>query len=291
MKKLGFAIAALLGSSIALQAQEGLGEEEGYNKYSTKHIHESDIMFQKSVVRAVDLREKQNKPLFAYQQEFTKLLLDAVNEGVLTPYRTDSLDEGSVLSMEEFKEKLLVPGSDAPMEVEDDFGAPATGGGGGWGDPEPVAVVEKEAPKTGGFFFEARDLWQLELNEDLLFDKQRSVLYYDILSITLYVPADHPDNIKGFQYPLATFKYKELCEKVFKDNPKAIWYNPYNDREHRNLTDAFELRLFSSYLIKISNPSDEEIAETYGGDPRTGIMASQWKSFELLEYEHNLWEF
>lgn len=294
MKRLGFAI-ALLGSSLALQAQEGLGEGEGYNKYSIKHIHESDIMYQKSVVRAMDLREKQNKPLFAYQQEFTKLLLDAVAEGVLTPYSNDSLDEGHVMTMEEFKEKLLVPGSDAPTEEEDET-APAADadpwGGGGWGaEPAPTTTATEEPKKASGFSFEPRDLYQLEINEDILFDKQRSVLYYDIMSLTLYVPADHPDNIKGFQYPICTFKYKELVEKVFKDNPKAIWFNPYNDREHRNLADAFELRLFSAYLIKISNPNDEEIAETYGGDGRTGIMASQWKSFEMLEYEHNLWEF
>ena len=36
---------------------------------------------------------------------------------------------------------------------------------------------------------------------------------------------------------------------------------------------------------------DQEIAETYGGDGRTVIMAAEWKSFEMLEYEHNLWEF
>jgi len=83
----------------------------------------------------------------------------------------------------------------------------------------------------------------------------------------------------------------QIAEKVFRDNPKALWFNPYNDAEHRNLEHAFELRLFSSYLIKISNPSDEYLVDTYGGDPKTGIMASQWKAFELLEYEHNLWEF
>lgn len=288
---------AVLTSSLTLQAQEGLGVEEGFNKYSTKHIHESDIMYQKSVVRAVDLREKQNKPLFAYKQELTKLLLDAVKEGVLTPYKNDSLDEGTIMTIEDFNKVLLVPGSDVAVEESeaDPFAAAGSDdgwGGGGWGDPAPAPKKEEKVEETSsGFFFEPRDLYQLEINEDVLFDKQRSVLFYDILSITLYVPADHPDNIKGFQYPICTFKYKELVEKVFKDNPKAIWFNPYNDREHRNLADAFELRLFSSYLIKISNPSDEEIMETYGGDPKTGIMASQWKAFEMLEYEHNLWEF
>jgi gliding motility associated protien GldN len=248
-------------------------------------------MYQKSVVRAVDLREKQNKPLFARDQEITKLFLDAIKEGVLTPYASDSLDEGRVLTMEEFKLRIQVPGAAPVLEEEEE--ETTTGEVDDWGNPiggsAQPAPEEEAAP--AGYDFAPRDLYQLEITEDVLFDKQRSVLYYDIQSITLFVPADHPDNIKGFQYPICTFKYKELVEKVFKDNPKAIWFNPYNDREHRNLADAFELRLFSSYLIKISNPQDEYIEETYGGDPRTGIMASQWKAFEMLEYEHNLWEF
>jgi gliding motility associated protien GldN len=285
MKRLGFAL-VLATSTLALQAQEGLGEDEGYNKYSTKHIHESDIMYQKSVVRAVDLREKQNKPLFARDQEITKLLLDAVKEGVITPYSSDSLDEGRVLTLDEFNTAIKIAGV-APVVEEEEFAAPATDE---WGSA-PAKTETPVAVEAPSYEYRARDLYQLEINEDVLFDKQRSVLFYDIQSITMYVPADQADNIKGFQYAVCTFKYKELVEKVFKDNPKAIWFNPYNDKEHRNLADAFELRLFSSYLVKISNPSDEYIEETYGGDPRTGIMASQWKAFEMLEYEHNLWEF
>lgn len=303
MKRLGLLAVLALGSSVAIQAQEGLSsEDDGFNKYSMKHIHASDIMWSKSVVRAVDLREKQNKPLFADKQEFSKLLLEAVAEGVITPYKSDSLDEGSVYTLEEFQKNIIVPGSDAVIESDDDWADEestddAGGWDDGWGDPEPekepepvkAETIEEEA--FTGAYFEPRDLYQLEINEKVLFDKQRSVLYYDIQSITLFIPADHPDNIRGIQTKVAVFKYKELVEKVFKDNPKAIWFNPYNDSEHRNLEHAFEMRLFSSYLIKISNPRNEYIVDTYGGDDRTGIMASQWKAFEMLEYEHNLWEF
>ena len=45
------------------------------------------------------------------------------------------------------------------------------------------------------------------------------------------------------------------------------------------------------YIIKVSNPKDAYLVDIHGGDQWTGILASQWKSFELLEYEHNLWEF
>jgi gliding motility associated protien GldN len=116
-------------------------------------------------------------------------------------------------------------------------------------------------------------------------------MYYNILAVSLYVPADHPSNIRGIQTIVASFSYKELAEKLFKDNPKAVWFNPTNDAEHKNLADAFELRLFSSYILKVSNPNDAYLSDIYGGDQTKGIMASQWAAFDLLEYEHHLWEF
>ena len=116
-------------------------------------------------------------------------------------------------------------------------------------------------------------------------------MYYDIQSITMFVPADNPSNIKGIQITIASFEYKELVNKLFKDNPNAIWFNPQNDQQHKNLADAFELRLFSSYIEKVSNPSDAYLVDIYGGDQHKGILASQWAAYEIMEYEHNLWEF
>lgn len=305
MKRLGLIAAVIASSSLAVVAQEGLSQEgAGYNKHSldSKQIHQSDVMWKKSVVRGVDLREKQNKPLFADGMEFSRLILDAVLEGVITPYASDSLDNGARLTVDEFRTAYVVPGATTVVEEEeetnlDDLGDDAWGGWDAEETPTDDGLGDVASNNLGGvdlntaIFFEPRDLYQIEINEDVIFDNQRSVLVYDPQSITLYVPADHPDNVRGIQSPIATFSYRELVEKVFKDNPKAIWFNPYNDSEHRNLEDAFELRLFSSYLIKISNPSDEYLVDTYGGDPRVGIMASQWKAFEMLEYEHNLWEF
>jgi len=309
MKRLVLISSLLVAGSLGSFAQEGTGSESSYNKYSTKNIHESDIMWKKEIIRAVDLREKQNLPLFAYNQEISRLLLEAVEEGVLTPYKNDSLAEGTVLTMDEFKTNLAIPGltGGGDDESEDDWGGDSGDdwgdSGDDWGDSGDDWGDDGGSDDSGdsagddaidlstAVFYEPRQLYQLEINENLLFDNQRSVLYYDIISITLFVPADEPDNIKGYQVPVATFSFKELVENVFEGNPAAIWYNPYNDQEHRNLADAFELRLFSSYIVKVSNPENEFIVDTYGGDLKTGIMASQWKQFELLEYEHNLWEF
>ena len=89
-----------------------------------------------------------------------------------------------------------------------------------------------------------------------MFDKQRSRQYRQVQSITVYLSADHPDNIRGIDLEIASFDYNDLKENLFKDNPDAIWYNPSNEMEHLNLADAFELQLFHGSLIKVSNPHE-----------------------------------
>lgn len=289
MNKLGLGLLSILFCSVASFCQEATEfDTDGMNHQSTKPVHESDIMYKKTILRALDLREKQNLPLFSRDREITKTLFRAAKEGALTIYASDSLDLGSKLTISEFLKRLELPGTgceevieEEPMEEEfEDFGDE-------FADEEDEYAEE---PCVAEYFF-PQDIYQMQIKEDYIFDKQRSVMYYDIIAFNFMMPADHPDNLKGIETLIASFSYKECVEKLFTTHPDAIWFNPYNDREHKNLHDAFELRLFSSYIIKVSNPTDEYIVDIYGGDPRTGIMASQWKAFELMEYEHNLWEF
>lgn len=251
---------------------------DGFNKYSLRPIHVSDIMFRKTLLRALDLREKQNRPIFSRNKEITRLLIDATRRGEITPYATDSLRDGRKLTITEFDDAMRIPSSLDTMSLYDMYG------------PEWKTNPEV-APMLASQFFFPQDLYQMQIKEDMVFDKQRSRMYFDIHALTMLVPADHSDNLKGIEIPVASYEYKELVEKIFADNPNAIWYNPRNDSEHRTLADAFELRLFSSYIIKVSNPMNAYLVDIYGGDQHKGILASQWAAFELLEYEHNLWEF
>jgi len=299
MKKLSLVVLGLLAMSFGIAQETSEMEDDGFNHQSTKPVHQSDIMYKKTVLRALDLRERQNRPLFSRDREITKLLFDAVTEGLITPYKSDSLDLGSKLTIAEFLKKMELPS--AQGGGDDWWGEPAEGedsddGFGDFDDTDEAEAETEEEEETVGYkagmeYYFPKDIYQMQIKEDYIFDKQRSVMYHDIIALNFFIPADHPENIKGIEIPLVSFSYKECVNKLFKTHPDAIWYNPYNDREHKNLHDAFELRLFSSYIIKVSNPSDDYLVDIYGGDPAVGIMASQWKSFELMEYEHNLWEF
>ena len=115
-------------------------------------------------------------------------------------------------------------------------------------------------------------------------------MYHDIKAITLLVPSTLGANVSGIERPIGSFKYSDLV-RVFRANPdKAIWFNPQNDAQHKNLADAFELWLFNSYIVKVSNPNDSRLDEVYGSQQQ-GILASQQAAADLIEYEYNLWSF
>jgi len=289
MKKLGVILMGLIMSAGVAFGQETTGADSastatagsnngdtGYNPLSVRPIHVSDIMWKKTLLRAMDLREKQNTPLFSRNKEITKLILEAVAKGEITPYANDSLERK--LTIDEFNENITVP-AEGPVLTEEEKQIALSNG--------DSSVLVQGGPES----FMPRDLYQLQITEDLIFDKQRSRLYYDILAITILIPADLKKNTRAIEFTVASFSYKELVEKLFKDNPKAIWFNVQNDQQHKNLADAFDLRLFSSYIIKVSNPNDARLEDIYGGDQQKGIMASQWAAMELLEFEHHLWEF
>jgi gliding motility associated protien GldN len=181
------------------------------------------------------------------------------------------LDQGRSYTKEEFQKKIT-------MAVAGDEDA----------EPAPEGETAPADAASGALEYLPKQLYQMQMKEDYIFDKQRSRAYFDIQCITMMIPSEF--NPKGIEEPIGTFKFKDLVE-VFKKDPRAIWFNPNNDSEHRSLVDAFDLRIFSSYIIKVSNPRDEYLVDIYSESQKQGIMASYWKASDLMEYEHNLWEF
>jgi gliding motility associated protien GldN len=238
----------------------------------TPTIRTADIMYKKTVWRAVDLREKQNLPLFSVNNDLPSLLLQAAQQGSVTLYANDSLTR--TLSWSDIEPLLVVPSTQQTDTVNAymEYGAD-------W---------RKQVPPVA--YFSGRDFYQMEIKEEWIFDKNRSRMYQQIKSITLYLPADHPENIKGIQLPIASFDFERLKQTVLSPtNPKAYWMNPQNEAAHLSYASAFELRLFSSYIVKVGNGKNQYLYEVYGSEYK-GLLASQWAAFELLEFEHHLWE-
>lgn len=252
---------------------------QGYNPNSVRPILESDVMYRTTVWRRINLLEKQNKPFFSYQNEITRVIIEAVQEKKVQAYYV--------------KSNPRLTGFEEPMEVEDFNKNLAY-----WNDQFQDSVKIRPS-----------EMYILEMKEDLIFDRRRSRMYWDIQSITMVIPQGTTPEAEMGDIPFATFKFKDLYnyfketynesqEKGTFEDLRAFWYNPSNPRRHVSLADAFDLRLFSSRIFKVSNPDDKEVInivnDEYGDDPGAAkkvLYMSQKIEYDLMEFEHNLWEF
>ena len=102
--------------------------------------------------------------------------------------------------------------------------------------------------------------------------------------------------IERFEKSVATFSYKDLYKLVFKDNPKARWFNPDNGNTEgaslgfRDFSDAFDLRLHDATLVKYTNPKDNYIIDVYEQKPKVALGKAFEYEFDLVEYESHTWE-
>ena len=283
-------------------------DNKGKNPDSVRPIDESNIMWKQRLWRRMDLNEKQNQPFFSKGNEITKYLMEWVQSGVLQPYKNDSLK--TKISKEDFLKNLVmenVGNENALSDAEKaagfgtETGGTTAGADDGWGDPKPKTPAAGGTTPAGndGFsnptastidnnnLYYAKQLSVLEIREDAIFDKQRSRLYYDIQSITMFIPANM--TTAGFDKNVGSFRYKDL-DKLFRSNPNCVWYNEQNEAQHKNMADAFDLRLHHARLIKKGNSKDDDLDTIYGG-AKQGLVMSQQEEYKLMEMEHNLWEY
>ncbi len=261
-------------------------ESNGYNPLSLRQVHESYLMWKKTLWRRVDLKEKQNKPFFARNREMSKIIIEAVERGVLIPYDSDSVNDSNVMSREIFIENIQQADDDIEEEEGFDLDDPFAG----FGDDDPFAE-EVEEIAAGPIFIPKREFSIFEIKEDLYFDRIHSRIYFDIQAITMYLPGDSFYNPAGFEKPIASFRFIDLFNLFKSMNKDAIWYNENNIAQHKNLGDAFLLRLFKGIIVKIANADDIRVSELYAKSRKEGIMASFKVEQDLMEWESNLWEY
>ncbi len=300
MKKLVLLL-SLVSIGAASFAQSTAEQDGQINPNSLQRIPKYEQLYKVRVWRNVDLREKQNKGFFARGNEITKLIMQAVSSGELADiYLLDSLTAKKPKD-QFFADMVAQAGQTYPAwsPTTDNFtGDRVTLNGKTYealvdnkGKNPETSKDEWQVTTAGNAaYFLPGDIYQMQIMEDVIFDKRRSRLYYDIIAVKLSAFDVNTNTYK----PLGWFKYKDL-ERVFRNHPDdAIWFNRYNTAENKNYADAFLLRLFHGSIDKVENPDDDRIADVYGRNGRPykeAVWAMEWEEMKMMEREHNLWEY
>ncbi len=283
----------------------------GPSLFAQWEISEDEQFYRIRVWRRIDLRDKQNKGFFARGKEVTKFILEGINSGEITEiYRTDDLVEK--VTKDEFlggiqkQAAQAVTAYDPNVTYEFGENVKASDGNtyssiqpGNYGfepsDPLNVGIYWSLVDPTSlsADLFNETEFAIIEVIEDVIFDKRRSRLFYDIEAITLMVPGDIMINsplATNTDTPFGVIKYDEI-EKMFRNNPEAKWINRYNPKEWKNFADAFLLRLFNGPIIRYENPDGLKISDLFPDNHFEAVLEMSRYEMFLMEKEHNLWEY
>ena len=92
-------------------------DESSMNELSARPIDSHDVMMKRTLWRRVDLKEKQNMPMFSKNNEITRYLLEAAKAGLLEAYTNDSCT--TKLTPDQLRKKLIVPNQAAGLSAEE----------------------------------------------------------------------------------------------------------------------------------------------------------------------------
>ena len=289
MKKFSYAVILLLVATGVVCAQDA-GQP-----LIKSEVLKAHIMFERQVWRRMDLKEKQNRPFFSRNGEVPRLLIQAVREGLIKSYMSDSCV--NLMPDDVFEENVSIEKQNFDQFGGGGGGFDSFGGGGGFGggfgdtqtttEPAPEQDTKEYDPIPPEMFS------ILYLKEDVVFDRNRSRMIWYIRSLSVAIPqsAGPTWNPAGFEKKVAHFKYQDVVD-LFRGPyaEQAIWFNNQNQAQHRNIGDALELRLFRAPITKISNADDLDIRQLTS-DPFEAILMQQEYENDLMEYESELWEY
>ena len=230
--------------------------------FSAKRIREDDKMYQVSVWRRIDLREKYNVPLYGSG--------DAKENGIINHiYKAVQQNALEVFADENFTKPMSIAQFDSTF----------------WKTDFQDSIFVKQ-------------LYFLDFKEDFVFDRQHSQFKFDIKFIQLVMPAEtnaDPNTGVGFQKTIGFIRYKDFMNH-FAKHPDARWLNFQNISKSLTYNEAFESRLFRSVVTRYTNQDEALVIDLV--DKNTPADRRKMQAYldalafeyKLLEFENSVWE-
>lgn len=235
-------------------------------------IRQEDKMYQISVWRRIDLREKFNLPLYGSGDRkddgIMKNIYRAVQSDSVKAYPSDSLGLSKEIGWAKFDSLFKLTDDKTPMRTS--------------------------------------DLYFLDIKEDFVFDRHHSQFKFDVKYIALVKAAevnfDPNSNSKlGPEKTFAYIPYKELMDYFEKKKIQGVWINFKNAAEPRSYVEAFEQRMFRSVVTKFTNEFDKSLLDFTEDDKRYKDFTKEQKKFQafleamnfeykLIDFENSVWE-
>ena len=275
------------------------------NTKSLERIPYYEQLYRYKVWRTLDLNEKQNSAFRSPNSNLFSFLLDNVKSGNLKIYSPiDFFFEEPQANLDEIlgdgapvveppynatqkyfvNEKVSYQGKIYTSNANDNVGLDPS-------DPKNSSywVYERDVVN----YLKPQELTSVMIVEDVIFDKRRSRLYYDVVGFIITDKNNNPRGLISYK-EFADLVEKKYHSKNMKERSTVLWKNRYNPSEDKSYVDAFKLRLFHAVIWKVENPDDMDISTIYQANKRsyTESVFARWEEeMKMMEKEHNLWEY
>jgi len=277
MKRTVVIFMSLLFVTTALQAQVSKFEDYTYPHTAVKerkavpyrYIREANVKWSKRIHRVIDAREKQNKMMHWPRNPFYLLIWNAAMDGDVTAYANDSLT--SIKTPEDIMKEVSIESVQQipnPMNPNDPY------------DLVDTTIIETLEPQK---------IEKYRIMEDWIFDYNYSDFRARIIAIAPLISPLTESGIELGELPLYWLKMEDLRGMLSQEEV----FNVKNDAARISFDHWFQMRQFSSYIVKESNMYDLDIAmkEEFRDDGVEALLESDRIKNDLFILEHDLWEF
>jgi len=234
------------------------------------NLRESDVVYAKRVWREIDTREKMNQFLSSPKGRLIEVFMDAIMAGELTAYDATPGQKGDV-NGDEFSRPLTAAQARNKMA-----------------DSTVVDKFDKNGDKLGSKLvcgeFNADSSVKFRIKEDWVFDKQRSIFEPRIVGIAPMVRVN-VGGVKGDFQPAFWIYFPDARQILV--TKEAVSKN--SDATGLSFDDIFMKRMFSSYIVKVSNDKDERIKDYAQGIDK--LYEAERVKKNLMDWELNLWQY
>ena len=230
-------------------------------------LRECDVMWEKRIWRDIDMREKQNLPLY-FPVEYNRCrssLFQTIARNVLAGNIMAFADEDFMIpyNLNEVRKKIVKLDTVKQFIYDEN------------GNEREVLVPVADSTSI------YRKVTRFRLKEDWFFDRQKSDLEVRIVGMAAYEWDEEKEAFRELFWV-----YFPSCRPYFARNDV---YNFKNDAERRSLDDIFWKRQFSSTVVKESNVYDRSIAEYEKGID--ALLEADKIKMGLFNWEHDLWNY
>ena len=227
------------------------------------HIREADVMWQKRIWQIIDVREKMNLS-FAYPgRPLISIMLENIEANNIKAYSAMDDKFTTPMSYDDIKDRLNL--LDTIITHNPDT------------YEEIIKVVRND--------FDPASVKRYRVKEDWFFDEETSTMKVRILGIApLMEDIDAYGNVR-FEIPMFWIYYPH-CRETFA---REAAFNSRNDIHAMSWEDLFEMRYFTSHIVKESNPYDRRIKDYKEGTEM--VYESQKIKDGIRAFEHDLWSY